>query len=254
MSYKKIFLTRAKDKHGSLYGYQELPDTFTYKDWVPIICHKHGRFRQKARTHAAGSGCSLCAKEIREVTQYSRYRHTLEQFVEKARKAHGDYYDYSQTQYNGQMKRVQIVCPTHGPFTVIANNHVHGTGCAKCKRSRGETTIANILNRWGIPFETQKAFPDLFLPNCKKRTNKPKYDFYLPEHNLLIEYDGKHHFEPVQFNGVSKKRARELFERTKLSDHIKEQYASDNNIRLIRISHKEFADIESILDGLRVLE
>jgi len=145
-NYRAIFLKRATEIHTKRYDYNGLPLSFTYKDWIDIGCSKHGIFKQKARTHVTGSGCPQCAREQREQVQYSKNRHTKDQFIEKARKRHGDFYDCSNTEYLGQMKRVTIVCPLHGSFEMTANNHVHGTGCSKCKRSRGEVFIQQWLD------------------------------------------------------------------------------------------------------------
>lgn len=246
-NYTSIFASRATSAHSDKYDYSLLPNTFTYNTWVPIICHSHGVFQQKARTHAEGSGCPQCAHEIRHATIYARRRHTKEQFIAKACAVHGNYYDYSETLYVGQMKRLYIRCPKHGIFDIIANNHVHGTGCAACKRSRGETLIENWLRTHNIQYEPQKSFSDLSLPDVVKVTNRPRYDFYLPLHNMVIEYDGKQHFEPVNFHGVSDAEALRLHMRTVMSDGIKDAYASKIGFVILRISYKQISQIEAIL-------
>lgn len=45
---------------------------------------------------------------------------------------HGDKYDYSKVEYTGKDNKVCIICPEHGEFWQIANNHMRGTGCPKC--------------------------------------------------------------------------------------------------------------------------
>lgn len=246
-NYRTIFLSRATTKHGSTYNYSDIPDVFTYKDLVPILCSLHGVFHQKARTHAAGSGCPQCAHITRSDSVYEKVRHTKDQFVKKAQAIHGCYYDYTNTIYAAQMKKVTIRCPEHGEFTLVANNHVHGIGCAACKRSRGETAIENWLIKNGLVYETQKSFPDLVMPDVVKITNRLKYDFYLPYYNMIIEYDGKQHFEPVRFRGIDPAEAQRLHDRTIKSDRVKDAYATANGIRLLRISYKQYADLDRIL-------
>jgi len=248
-NYRTTFLDKSTTTHDCKYDYSLIPETFTYDQTVPIVCATHGIFQQKARTHVMGSGCQQCAKEARQ-PMYDRKKHTKEQFITKAKETHGDFYDYTNTTYNSQMKKLEVVCPLHGPFTIVANNHVHGTGCSKCKRSRGETLIQNWLDLHKIKYETQKSFPDLFLPNTKKRTNKPKFDFFIPTKNLLLEFDGKHHFEPVKFHGVDQHEAERLHQRIQLSDAIKEQYAKDHNITLKRIHYKDIKSLNTILQKL----
>ncbi len=247
-TYKQLFLYQSNLTHGNTYSYDILPDTFVYNSIVPIICSKHGTFYQKARQHAKGSNCQQCAQETRYLNNYNKRRHTISDFIAKAKSAHGEYYDYSNSIYLSQMKPITIRCPKHGNFAVIANNHINGSGCNKCKRSRGETKIINILVNNQIEFETQKGFPTLRMPDAHiKSFNHPKYDFFLPDYNLLIEFDGKHHFTPVQFQGVTIEKAQQLHDRIKLTDTVKEQFASENGIQLQRISYLEFDDIERII-------
>ena len=65
------------------------------------------------------------------------------------------------------------------------------------------------------------------------------FDFYIKKYNLLIEVDGEGHYEPIRFNGCSKKVAEKNFKDTKKRDKIKDEYCIDNNIPLLRISYKE---------------
>lgn len=56
---------------------------------------------------------------------------TKEEWIEKARKVHGDKYDYSLVDYNGSKEYVTIICPIHGKFEQRAGNHLK-YGCSKC--------------------------------------------------------------------------------------------------------------------------
>lgn len=73
---------------------------------------------------------------------YKGYKmHTTERFIEKARKKHGDTYNYSLTEYKGSNSKVTIVCKKHGAFTQRANSHLQGTQCPKCAaKQRTKTT------------------------------------------------------------------------------------------------------------------
>lgn len=249
-NYRNTFLTKSRITHGDKYDYSCIPSVFRYDTFVNIVCTVHGVFSQKACAHATmKSGCPLCANDSRTTNVYNKKRHSLEQFIEKARRVHGKYYDYSLTQYVAQMKDLTVVCPKHGPFVVCANNHIHGTGCNKCRRSRGETLINEYLLNRHIHYEVQRGFEDLRSPDVSERAfNHPKYDFYVPSHNLLIEFDGKHHFEPVQFRGVSKEEATKLHTRTIYTDDIKNKYAHQHGYILLRIPYYDLKQIDSILD------
>jgi len=57
---------------------------------------------------------------------------TTEQWVEKAKKAHGDKYDYSKVEYTNTKSKVVITCPLHGEFAQAAEAHLKGCGCSLC--------------------------------------------------------------------------------------------------------------------------
>ena len=94
--------------------------------------------------------------------------------------------------------------------------------------SYGEKVIKEFLNRNNIKYETQKTFD-----NCKFK-HKLRYDFYLPKYNCLIEFDGKQHFEINEAWGGKME-----FKKVQIRDKIKNEYAFNNNIKLIRISYYE---------------
>ena len=57
---------------------------------------------------------------------------TTEQFIEKAKKVHGDLYDYSLVEYVNTQVKVEIICKIHGVFIQRVSNHFRGSGCKKC--------------------------------------------------------------------------------------------------------------------------
>jgi len=63
-------------------------------------------------------------------------RLTTEQFIARARQAHGDRYDYAQTDYQNSSKPVVVICPVHGPFMQIPSNHLSGRNCKYCARNQ----------------------------------------------------------------------------------------------------------------------
>ena len=112
-------------------------------------------------------------------------------------------------------------------------------GCRNCNKSNGERIISLYLMEHDIYYETEKVFDD-----C--RYKRPlRFDFYIPDFNIAIEYDGKQHFEPVRFKKCQ--NPEENFRSTKIRDEIKNQYCKENNIALIRISYMD-EDIYHLLD------
>ena len=96
--------------------------------------------------------------------------------------------------------------------------------------SNGEKIIQEILTKNNINFKTQYYFDDCI--NVK--TNRYlKFDFYLPDYNCCIEYDGEHHFQEVKFYRAS-------FEDVKYRDSIKNTYCQEHEINLIRIPYWDY--------------
>ncbi|MGK4094432.1 hypothetical protein AB0X79_07925 [Pediococcus pentosaceus] len=115
-----------------------------------------------------------------------------------------------------------------------------GKRCPRCKQSKGEKRIADVLDKLNIPFEAQKRFD-----SCKYKNTLP-FDFYVSD-ILLIEYDGEQHFKPVDFTGKGNEWADKSFKSGQLRDNIKTQWAKDNGIPLVRIPYTEFDNIEQII-------
>lgn len=121
------FLDRAHAVHGDTYDYSnaEYVDMSTS---VEIICKKHGPFMQAPGNHLRGAGCSLCTKgENRRVSK--------DDFLSRARAAHGDKYDYSNVIMKTGRDKVTIVCPVHGMFEQTPSKHMSGQGCPKCAKN-----------------------------------------------------------------------------------------------------------------------
>lgn len=119
-------------------------------------------------------------------------------------------------------------CETEWNTTNIHSYVNGGTGCPHCKISKGERKIKELLLHNNIKFEFQKKFK-----NCRNKKQLP-FDFFINDVNVLIEYDGIQHFQPVEIFGGNKN-----YEQTLKNDQIKNQYCKDNNIRLIRIRYDE---------------
>lgn len=105
------------------------------------------------------------------------------------------------------------------------HSHLQGQDCPVCKESYGEKEIRHFLDDNKIPYVNEKRFDD-----CKNKKRLP-FDFYLPEHNICIEYDGKHHYEPIF--------GEEQLKDTQRNDKIKNDYCVNNNIEMVRIKYGE---------------
>ena len=93
--------------------------------------------------------------------------------------------------------------------------------------SKGENKVKQILKSMNIEFETQKTFDDCRNP----KTNYPlKFDFYLPNYNCCIEYDGLQHFQETCYFSDD-------LESRQYKDNIKDNYCKNNNIKIIHIPY-----------------
>ena len=93
-----------------------------------------------------------------------------------------------------------------------------------------------ILNDNNIDYIKEKTFI-----NCKNKKYLP-FDFYLPEQNLLIEYDGLQHFKSINYWGGDAG-----FNLRQNNDNIKNNFAKNNNIGLLRIKYNKINNINQIL-------
>jgi Zn finger protein HypA/HybF involved in hydrogenase expression len=219
------FIKISNEIHGEKYDYSQVIFG-KMEDSVIIVCKKHGKFLQTPNGHInKKNGCPKC-KGLNKTTQ---------DFINESRLIHGNLYDYSKTEYVLAKKPLIIICNKHGDFSQAPTHHLSGQGCPVCKSSKGEKKVTDILNKMKINFKHHHIFKDF--------TNY-EYDFFIPEKNLCIEYDGIQHFQPVNYFG-----GKEAFKTQQIRDKIKNEYCFKNNIKLIRISYIE-KDIENILNKI----
>lgn len=222
------FIEKSKNVHGDRYDYSLVDYINSYSN-VKIICKEHGMFEQTPRGHLRGNNCPYCG-----ITG----KLTTKQFIKNAKLVHGDKYDYSLVEYVNNRKKIKIVCSIHKVFEQTPHNHINGkTGCPKCNNSLGELKIEKYLQNKNIKYTTQKSFD-----NCKNIFCL-KFDFFIPDYNICIEYDGEQHYMKYNFekdnSGLKKRQKR---------DNIKTKYCKDNNIKLIRIPYTEYENVENFLE------
>ena len=121
------FVNDAIKVHGDKYDYSKSIYTKAQEN-VIIICKKHGEFEQRACHHLNGHGCHKCGIEQ---SANNRNNDNLI-FIEKAKKIHGEVYDYSIVEYKKAHEKVKILCKKHGEFEQIPSDHFSGHGCHKC--------------------------------------------------------------------------------------------------------------------------
>ena len=211
---------------------------------LTIICPIHGKFKQSKIGHITNkSGCPTCGGIKKGISR----RLPKDEFVTKANETHNNRYTYDNVVYQGAHKKVNVTCPTHGDFSITPANHwSNGVGCPSCfnsNPSKGEVKIYDWLTKHNIHFEFQKSFPDLYY---KSKNGRLKYDFYIPEKNLLIEFDGEYHYNPISFSKIISGDEQLLLTQTR--DRLKTEYAEKNGYKLLRIRYDD--DILSMLESI----
>ena len=237
---KDEFVDKSRKIHGNKYDYSKVNYTGSGNP-VTIICPDHGDFKQLPNSHLSQmSGCRLCGRN----KTHASNRYTREEWITKANNIHDFKYDYSKSIYTNGEEKIVIGCKKHGDFYQTLEAHFQGRGCPKCKTSKGEEVIQKWMKNHGVKYVFQMTFDD-----CKNPTTnyKLKFDFYVPDKQLLIEFDGMQHFKEIT-NGrftVSKER----LEKSKYRDKLKTDYAKRRGMKLLRISYKEFRKIHQILSN-----
>lgn len=128
------FIKACNLKHNNLYDYTMT----TYKNMkTPIVvtCPVHGQVTQIPQNHLR-QGCHLCNELIKNNKQ--------NEFIEKAKIKHGDFYDYSNVEYIDTQTKVSIICPSHGEFKVSPRDHLRYT-CKKCYHDSMKYNLTDFI-------------------------------------------------------------------------------------------------------------
>ena len=120
------FIENSKKSHGDEYDYSKV-NYISARTQVEIICKKHGCFFQLPYNHIIGKGCKKCAI----IKTSNKIKLSKEEFIERSIKKHKNKYDYSKVNYINLSKKIIIICPKHGEFYQLPNNHIKGHGCLK---------------------------------------------------------------------------------------------------------------------------
>ena len=192
---------------------------------VCIICPEHGEFWQTPNKHTISKhGCPVCGGSIIL---------TNKTFIEKARKIHGDKYDYSQVNYINNKEKVCIICNNknkkdikHGEFWQEPSSHLQGVGCPKCSVivSDNEKEIVEYC----------KILTNTVIENERTILNGKELDIYMKENHIAIEYNGlKWHSEQ--------------FGKDKNYHLDKTEKCQEKGIRLIHIFEDEWLEHKEIV-------
>lgn len=201
-------------------------------DLIHLRCKDKGHeYKQERGNLLDNKGCNQCYLENKVYTK--------DDILKLFNETHGIYFKYDFDTFINMNTKMKIECKKGHIFYQRPSNHIQGKGCSICKESKGERMISNYLDKKNIVYTRQYKFKD-----CKN-IQPLKFDFYLPEHNICIEFDGIQHFEPIKLFSGEKGLLR-----NQVNDKIKTDYCINNNINLLRISYLD--DIYERLNTLNI--
>lgn len=223
-------------------GYELIDKEYkNYTTKMKYICTKHkdkGIQEIKLCEFLRDRGCYYCGRERTLKNKIFNVDHWKEE-CEKHNFTYVSHYHENGYTY------VKYICNVHKNKGVLVKEGYTLSkcpGCPYCKKTYYESMIGDVLDKWGIKYEPQKRFSD-----CRDKNPLP-FDYYLPDSNIAIEYDGEFHYMPVTLgNTMAHEEAYSNMINTKKRDNIKTQYCKDNKIHLIRIPFWEQIYIEDIL-------
>lgn len=206
---------------------------------VELICQNkqkhHPNYFQSLNAHLSQEqGCPICAEEQRKITRRKKYYPFMNEIT----------LEYRQKIRSGQINcrdKVEFICKKHGNYFQSLNDHSNGCGCPVCSESKGEITIRNYLEDNNITYVPQKTFAE-----CKF-DKLLRFDFFVPKNNLVIEYQGEQHYEPVVIFG-----GEQSFKLQKKKDKLKREFCEARGIKLVEIPYWDLENIEDILDELEM--
>jgi hypothetical protein len=214
------FFEKAVIKHNNKYDYSKSEYTNSNTKII-VICKSHGEFLITPKNHLSGQGCTKCA---------GVYKRTNSEFISESNLVHKNKYDYSKTNYKNNRDKVTIICPEHGEFNQNPKDHLSGHGCKNCLSSKGEMFLEDILTTLGLNYKRNHIFE-----GCNGISGGVlPFDFYLYDKNIVIEFDGIQHFKPVEIFG-----GKSVYDIQIKNDRIRDEWCSNNGIKLIRIKYNE---------------
>lgn len=222
----ETFILNVNNTHNNKYDYS-LSTYVNSKTKINIVCNIHGAFLMLPGDHVRGQGCPKCGNLYKGHSKNSTAKQT---FMSRANAVHNNYYDYSQTVYTKSGNKIDIICPEHGGFQQIANDHLNGSGCKQCTR-KGKSGYSeeffiqypdkkNIvctlyllkLQHYNVQFlkigitthDIKHRIREISRKYCVEVINirdLPLYDAFNLEQKLLKDNKSYRFFPPILFGG-----------------------------------------------------
>lgn len=181
----------------------------------------------------SGHGCPKCAI----IDLADKQRKTTEQYVQELKELYPNI--VAKEEYNGANVNIDHYCTFCDRFWSARPANVLQYGCPTCNGFySGEKKVEDTFKKHDIIYIPQYRFSDLKGVGGKCLS----YDFYLPDYNLLIEYQGGQHAFPVEYFG-----GKEKFKIQKEHDKRKREYADSHGYSFLEIWYYDYDNIEDII-------
>ena len=201
---------------------------------VDFICPKHGAQSMSIDNLLHGHKCIQCSYDQRGENK----KITREELIKSIERLNHNKILNPEEYINSTVYNLKILCGScrkNTFMTSLGAYKIDHCQCRQCsqRESSGEKIIREFLEKHNISF-----IQEYYTTDCCDKRLLP-FDFYLPDYNLIIEFDGRQHFEPIY--------GEQCLINTQRHDKIKNQYCLEHNIELIRIPYWEGQEIEKII-------
>lgn len=210
-------------------------DAITNSECTCLICNT--KFLASYANLTNSTGVKKCPTCSRQHTANLR-KPTQTQAWETIHEKKGEEFEISYFRYVDSFTNVHVkckVCQTEGVKTYVALVGKKDVGCVPCNQSKGEKRVKKYLESIKEEYEREVSYPE-----CKWKRKMP-FDFYLPQYDLLIEYQGEFHY-----NAYPPMFTEEKLGVRQVKDKIKKEYAETHH-KFLEIPYWEFKNIEKIL-------
>lgn len=219
-------------------GYQLLSkqnEIVNNMSYIKYSCPKHGVRSIRIANMLFGERCPQCASDLKN----QQLKLSTDEVISRVSSCGGELLN-PEDYINNSICNLKFKCSNCGKIFVSSMQRFMQHGgqlCRTCskKESLGEVKIRQYLESKNIKFEQQRWFPD-----CKDIRPLP-FDFFLPDLNMIIEFDGRQHFQDTSYFSYP-------LTKVQYHDEIKNDYCRDNNISLLRIPYTQINHIDEILN------
>lgn len=193
---------------------------------INIECNKGHRYQTTWNSFRLSKyGCPHCTGNI---VTYEQVKRQIENIFG---------YKLLSREYQNSQSKLHIECNKGHQYYTGWNVIRQGAKCPICNESKGEAKIAQILDSLSITYTREYKL---------EKGRSLKLDFYLPKFNIGIEYDGEHHFMPIQYRGTDLEKAQINFKLQQERDVRKNHLCKENGYTLVRIAYNEELSLENI--------